>query len=436
MPKVELTIKPDYLPLWGTTEGVREILQNGKDGETEYSAELKVEWKGGTLSIENTGVTLPINALLFGHTTKLGRGDMIGKFGEGLKLGMLALVRAGHSVKIRTGSEVWTPILEKSELFGTDVLVVNIDRGREPKNRIRVEIRGISESQWEEIRGSFLFLQKPKKGTYVDTSGGRLLLSDEHLGKVFVKGIFVKKHPELHFGYDLLDIELDRDRKMVDDWSLQYKTRSVLAEAMGSSDDLLSAFEDMLSANSAEVKLIDSSNASYSIPRNAATFIAAKFLRDNGSNAVPVCTLGESVEIEHLGKKPVIVSKQRAAVLETVLGSVMEIKSKLSSEEVCRYGWTDLEVGEKENLLRAIRVVSEASPVSVDDIEIVDFRSSGLLGQFRNGRVFLARKILANHGETITTLVHEVAHNSGGDGTKSHVECIENIWTKIYLNLA
>jgi hypothetical protein len=40
--KTELTIKTDYLPNWGAFEGVRELLQNGKDAETEFHAKLEV----------------------------------------------------------------------------------------------------------------------------------------------------------------------------------------------------------------------------------------------------------------------------------------------------------------------------------------------------------------------------------------------------------
>lgn len=129
--KVELTIKVDYLPKWGALEGLRELIQNGKDAETEFRAPLEVRHRKDTnvLVIENDGCTIPHEALLFGHTSKLGRSGMIGKFGEGLKLGVLALVRAGHTVRIRSGSEVWIPKIERSEKFNADVLTVTIEKG-------------------------------------------------------------------------------------------------------------------------------------------------------------------------------------------------------------------------------------------------------------------------------------------------------------------
>jgi hypothetical protein len=105
-----------------------------------------------TLIITNEGATLPREAMLFGHTTKIGQGNLIGKFGEGLKLGMLALVRAGHEVKIRSGSEVWLPKIERSEKFNADVLVIYIETGRQPKDRVQIEVSNVTKEDWALMR--------------------------------------------------------------------------------------------------------------------------------------------------------------------------------------------------------------------------------------------------------------------------------------------
>src|ERR1700722_2115045 len=92
--KLELSIKTNYLPSWGAYEGIRELVQNGADARVELGASFEARHrKPDTLVLENEGATLPHEALLFGHTSKAGRSDLIGKFGEGLKLGVLALVR-------------------------------------------------------------------------------------------------------------------------------------------------------------------------------------------------------------------------------------------------------------------------------------------------------------------------------------------------------
>ena len=113
---------------------------------------------------------------------------MIGKFGEGLKLGVLALVRAGHPVRIRSGSEVWVPSIERSEKFQADVLVFEIEKGRAEKDRVSIEIGKITAGEWAEFKKCFLFLSKPLKDDAIATEYGTLLMTAEYAGKLFVKG--------------------------------------------------------------------------------------------------------------------------------------------------------------------------------------------------------------------------------------------------------
>jgi hypothetical protein len=168
--KIELTIKTDYLPGWGIWQGLRELVQNARDAELELGAPMTVGWHNDALRIENDGATLPHEALLLGHTTKVGREELIGRFGEGLKLGILALVRAGMPVKIRSGSEVWVPTIQRSEKFNADVLVFDIQGGRKPENRVRVEVQGVSKEAWEGAKWKFRFLTKEPENASVVTS--------------------------------------------------------------------------------------------------------------------------------------------------------------------------------------------------------------------------------------------------------------------------
>ena len=169
MGKIELPISTSYVPDWGVWEGVREIMQNGLDAEVEFSASLKVDWYKNTLRIENEGTTLPPKALLIGHSTKRSREDLIGEHGEGLVLGLLALLRAGHEVRIRNGSEVWVPALGFSKEYEETVLWIDRQKGRADKNRVRFEIPGISKDLWNDLKKRFLRLRKLKKDERVET---------------------------------------------------------------------------------------------------------------------------------------------------------------------------------------------------------------------------------------------------------------------------
>lgn len=435
--KIELTIKTSYLPNWGSYEGLRELVQNAQDAKVEFDATLDVRYRKetGVLVIENEGCTLPHEALLFGHTTKTDRSDLIGKFGEGLKLGVLALVRAGHEVKIRSGAEVWIPKIERSEKFDADVLVFYIEKGREPKNRVQVEVGGVGQDAWDRFDDHFLFLAKIPNASCVRTGSGTLLLGEKYAKRVYVKGIFVQNAPDLNFGYDLRDATVDRDRKMVDTFDLKYRASQIWREAMAKRPGLIKEFCELLTQEAGDVGGINDWNA-HTFSDEVKTAVAAEFVGKHGDTAIPVANLADSQDVEHLGKTGIVCPKPLRHVLEQTLGTVSENKEKLAKETVKLYGWHELSADEKANLERALFLVNGVTPLAISDLDVTDFRNPKLLGLWKEGRIQLTKHILASRNETLKVLVHETAHKLGGDdGEKSHVANIERIWSGIVAHL-
>lgn len=428
--KIELTIKTSYLPGWGVFEGLRELLQNGRDAEVELNAPLKVTHANGTLRIENSGCTLPYEALLLGHTTKADRSELIGQYGEGLKLGILALIRAGRSVKIRSGSEVWTPFLTHSEKFNAEVLAFDIQKGREDKQRVRVEVGGVTESDWKDIQCKFLFLMPPKDKDVVKTYDGDLLLAEKHQGHVYVKGIYVHTNTQLAYGYDFKNIAIDRDRKMVNSWDVEYGTRKIWQNAVASNHALFNDFMALVEAGAPDVKSLDNYAAGY-MDREIVQKALDQFVARYGKDAVPVKDMSESIELEHLGKKGVVVNQQLAAILGQVL-DVSTIKKQLANEVVKTYSFVDLTEEEGKALAAATELLLSAGVVGIEDsFQVVDFRTNNIVGQYKAGEIFIAKKLLSDKHELLVTMVHEVCHKSGGDGEKGHVMAIENAWKAI-----
>lgn len=436
--RIELTIKTTYMPNWDIYEGIREIIQNGKDAETEFNAPLQVRHKVDTktLIIENEGCTIPHEALLFGHTTKIGRGELIGKFGEGLKLGLLALVRAGYETKVRSGSEVWIPRIERSDKFDADVLAIYIESGRQPKERVQVEISNISKEEWDLLKPCFLFLNKKQKSEYrVDTYHGALLLHEKDIGKIYVKGIFVENHPKLTVGYDLTrDVEIDRDRKMIAQYDLEWRKLVIWRDSMLERKELVAKYLGMILDNAADIASLDTYQAK-ELPNEVKEQAVAQFKARHGDNAVPVNTLADSKDIEHLGKTGVIVNKPLKAILETILGTTEQIKAELANEVLHSYSWGDLSPEEKTSLEEAVTLVNSVEPIELTQIDVVDFRSESFLGMSKENRLLLAKKKLSDRNLTLETLVHEISHRFGGDGDHRHVAAMENIWSEIVADL-
>lgn len=433
--KIELSIKVTYLPEWGAWEGLREILQNGRDARIEYGATLLVRHRVSTLTITNEGCTLSHRDLLLGQTSKYGNSALAGKFGEGLKLGLLALVRAGHAVRVRTGDEIWTPVIQKSETFGEDVLVFQIRKCKKHENAVTIEVGGVDKETWDKLRPRLLFLDDgPADDNRVETAYGTLLLGDGHTGMIFVKGIYVGSDVDLLYGYDLQDAEIDRDRKMVDKWDLRWKLRMIWQEALRRRPDLFPKFNHLLTTQKEDVAGVDDYTAS-SLPAEAARHVSEQFKAQFGEDAVPVTSLAESAEVEHLGKKGVVVHKGLGAVLNAVMGDAGKRKEALRKETVTQHGWHDLSDEERLSLTSGIQLVCLAVPLSLDTIDVVDFRDESIQGMFKDGRIQVAKKHLGDQDLTLEILVHEVSHHNGADGTHGHVLTVEGIWSKIVSTL-
>jgi hypothetical protein len=431
--RIETTLKHDAYADWGAFSGLRDLLSNARDAQVQLGAAMSVRYRKNahTLVIENEGTTLAREAILLGHTTKTGRGDLIGRFGEGMKAGILALVRAQTGIKIRTGSEVWVPKIERSERFDSNVLVFYVNTGREFKNRIQFEIEGIDQESYDLLDQNFLWLAKLKDRDKVDTVEGTLLLDEKFRGRIFVKGVFVKKN-DSNFGYDLLTAQIDRDRKMLDEHDLKYRMQSIWGEALRTRPDLIAGFIDALHARADDLAGVNQFTAPY-LPQSAKDAVRDDFERRYGAGAIPVATLAQSAEVEHLGRRGIICNDSLRYVLEQTLGTVEDNKRKLANEAVRNYGWHELTSDERASLQRAIRLVGEVeTDLTLDCVDIVDFRDPVIQGMYGNGRVMIAHKMLASEADTLRILVHEAAHRAGGgDGEKSHVANVERIWSGI-----
>lgn len=432
MPVVELSIKEDYVPWWGTWEGVREIVQNAIDAEKMYGAQMEIGYREGTLQVKNTGCTLTREALLLGQTDKTDDNDSIGQFGEGLKLGVLALVRKGRQVKIHTGGEVWIPRIERSKSFQANVLTFScISR---PKNvrEVRIEIE-VTPEEWAIYSKNFLkILPCNKQMRHEVADYGELLLDPAMSGKTFVKGIFVRHDPKQHYGYNFAQCKVDRDRQMVDYYDANSARRRILIDAVCANPTLLlEQFYQMLSSKSEEVAGFSQYNADM-IPESLRKLLAARFRKVYGK-AIPVASQAEATDLEHLGERGAVVeSPALRAILAIECGDANSVMKRLQNEITNEYDAEALTDAERSNLNRAIKLVSAAIKQPIDQqVKIVDFRSKTLLGQHFPQKFLLARKILNNRSCTLETLIHEVAHEQGHDGEFKHVNQIETIWAAV-----
>jgi hypothetical protein len=429
MSRIELPIETTYLPKWGVWEGIRENIQNAKDAEKEHSAPMTIVHEDNILKIFNKGVSLSHEALLFGHSTKTDKRDMIGQWGEGLKLGTLALIRAGHTVFIRSGDETWVPTIEKSHNFDANVLVFNIEKSNDIGG-VLVEIHDISIDKWASMRPKFIFLLE-NRGEFIDTHKGTLILDPDLQGRIYVKGIFIQHKSELLYGYDLKEGEVDRDRRIIEPWDCKWRIVDIWIAAIEDRPELFGHFYTVLQDNIEDIKGIHNSYIQQ-LSDSFINYAIERFKSTYGEKAVPVHTMSESKDVSFLGLHGIITNEIFMNVILTKEGGLKGIVQKVGKSESKEYGWHELNGIEQNNLIEALEIISWGGvTIPLESIKIVDFISKNVIGEYRKGIIVIAKKIISKRDMVLSTIIHEYAHTAGGDGYVSHILLMEKTWSNI-----
>ena len=264
---------------WDIWEGMREILQNQMDGivsqlkkkenvrvipgeETVNGIQYQFEFRSydpndtlqygkieydipnKLLTIQNIGTLETGDLLLGGTKAKENDQEIIGRFGEGMKLAALAFVRdneeknrKGKNFRIITRGKEWKFKIQEDSFFkkGPESQKCLHFLGRDfnsdqYKDKVTVEIKPIDlETEWVVYINKFLWLAKCQKnldmGIVKANENGKdfreILLNPSFRNKIYVKDIFVQEFSskdstavQCFFGFNT-DLTLDRDRNAI-----------------------------------------------------------------------------------------------------------------------------------------------------------------------------------------------------------------------------
>lgn len=358
---IHLTLDSRYVPTWGMKEGLRELIQNWLDA----GGVGRPEHADGRVALENPGASMGREVLLIGHSTKPGT-DARGQFGEGLKLGALALLRDGCGVSVQTGEETWVAKLDAHPVLGQKVLAWDINQGGEYAG-VRVIVDGITGEDWASMRRVFIWESDPSKSS--------LLQSDDLRGAVYVKGIHVMDNAELAFGYNIHDLKTDRDRKLVDNFQLGHSANRIMLNALSAGEVSGAA---VLSAYTK--KSLETQYPAYNVKLNAAGRQALdEAWEESFSDVVPCAYYDHDTreKLETLGKKAVCVSDQLLGFLDVADG-----KSVLKDLKEGRIAH-NLTPQEDRHLKWALSIVKAGVP-EVPRVEVSKFMDSDI-GCVREG---------------------------------------------------
>lgn len=440
MAKLVLTVSPDYLSKrWGVWEVAREFIQNTLDAQdmgNEGAIKFSVRKGKGILVLENDG-NIGRERLLLGSTSKAGDSRQRGEFGEGLKLAIAVGLRLGLEFKINAGDESWTPKIEFSKEFNADAIVIHT-RKVANKGKVKVEISGFAPDDWEAIEQRVLALQELEDDEYIETFSGKILTADCYKATLFVKGLFVCVLEGFKYGYDLNNVELDRDRRLADRWSLDHRVRDVWKEAVSARVVQSTEIVKMLNSECAESTQVFGGTLYDHGGDDFYQGIADEWTEQHGENAVPVTSMQESIQAEQHGLKGIVVPKGLRNAVEKKLGEFGERVSRKEADISRRYSWTDLDRAEQDNILWVVKLFEKADPnFTLDNVVIVDYVGPKIMGTHQdfNNQVGIAKWVVASRRRLLRTMVHEIAHAKGGDGTVDHRDAQDKLYGDIILAL-
>lgn len=221
-----LPITKNYVSNWTIFDAVRELIQNGLDGEGSFSIDYALEEEKLTLQSKNT--KLEPKKLLLGCSEKAD--GSIGKFGEGLKLALVVLLREEKDIFIFNSEDQWRPAFLWHELYKEEILHIEELSNMSESQDLTISIYGFSPEDFLKVKELTLVLQSEEEiGKKFSTSFGDILL--ERKGKLYVGGLFVCE-TEMEYSYNVKPefLTLERDRQTVGSWKLKSLTKMLWKE--------------------------------------------------------------------------------------------------------------------------------------------------------------------------------------------------------------
>lgn len=447
---LELSISVDYRPDWGVWEGLREFVQNTIDGKTQFGGTTHYDYKEDNHELFLTNhhnTTLKRNTLLLGVTSKKnnsgepasqnepasqGEPELIGQFGDGMKIGTLALLRAGKEVHILSGTELWKARIRESKHMSSQVLSFDIYTDVPPFQGVKVRVGGVYPDEWRRAQDNFLH--------FTDQETVSVLTEPERKGKFYVKGIFVQENPKFFYGYNFLHedkIKINPDRGMVDTFEITNKIGSLLdIMSQGTDEDQEKVLDLLFTEKTPE-------HDAFYWPSPTEEFrekLKNRFLEHYGEKAVYCESAEEVVEATHNNLTGVQIHatfKQR--MFQRAVPTLKQYKAGLGSTVDQRILWTDLPKEELEAVEKIREYLSYTQKAS-HTLYVTSFTDDDTLGMYDPSGpfIYIRRSLIQKPYEFMAVYLHELAHaysNGAPDGSAIFIHGLHRTLTQTFRHI-
>ncbi|XP_065918171.1 RING finger protein B-like isoform X2 [Dysidea avara] len=343
-----------------------------------------------SLTMVNKDIALHRRCLLLGYTNKMNleenqRASIIGKFGEGMKIGALALLRDGRRVCVRTSQDCWRFGLKQHSIFQEEILTVFVTQRSEGTSNVGFEestppcnlfqlldgdtctqIWPIEPEEWNCFLKRFLFLERPSSS--VNTNLGTLLLDDSLHGQLYIREVWIQDMSEegLDTGVNVYDIKVDRDRNSTEKKSdIEYRSSCIWVKALKVRPDLAGKYFDLLSDDPPSC---DVRHAVLYMDKDVASILTDLFFKRHGENAIPIENNTPHDKMYALqqdpNKKVVLCNKNLMKIL-TMSGRIPDMEEELKKIQQQKQEYithNDLKENEHTVLIHAEKMVQMVEP--------------------------------------------------------------------------
>ena len=434
---------------WGEWEAIRDLVQNALD-ETE-SYEYGTDSEGFWISDKGKGVG--ISSFLLGPP-KLKPDYARGKFGEGMKIASLALIRQGYGVHVDTvGREVWMIFIEQDVGGGETVQsLAAMWRNSNTKIGTKFHIIGytgddyhdrfvINLPKWDILAQSPALISKPTqrynyliRGEFAGISPHRIYARD-----IYMKGILS------NYSYNLWSFDMSPDRFGAKNEEQVWQDIGRVWTQVNTQEELQYIIK---CCSEPPVMVMEETYhlnmESYSLGQNPVTGIRYRgtmlenaalwrkaWEQVHGDSAVIRTSDAYDAIVRHLGYEP----KSVQYGIKSAFSEVIKTDEQL--------------INESQERLREVTVIPEStlSPKQLAHLKLAqkiasDIDRNNTLGGVRAGvippasdrvrtaglygrstrEIFIAVEQLNNGRATVDTTIHELAHHTSGaeDGEESH----------------